>query len=367
MPALEKKRPLAASLMKALRQLGFLKLSLRPEGAPDAEDHRVLALFKNRAELKKAYGGLQDETFRLKDLIKQQEGATQRVQDMLSTLERRLGTTETAYPALVFYQLRRLWQAGRELIAAFVADLVRQQDERERRAHLAQHNRTQFARRQAAQHEQAGAQAAHDAAAAQAAALEAERARLVRWWHYFKRRALERSIEGARVASAATTATLAQATKALEDLEREPAPQFPGLSLPARRAINIAAIAYAEVLCLRLQELKAPLVTLAREATARREASDDYGEPKECVLLMGQIARAHDLIAAKAGLAEEIGARGERLKRVARYRGVGDSAPIVESLAFGEGDVLAQGPQGSLPLPNVLAEDTWDLYRILQR
>ena len=92
--------------MKALRQLGFLKLSLRPDGSPD-EDHRVLALFRNRAELKKAYGGLQDETFRLKDLVKQQEAATQRVQEMLNTLEGRLGAAESAYPALVFYQLRR--------------------------------------------------------------------------------------------------------------------------------------------------------------------------------------------------------------------------------------------------------------------
>ena len=83
--------------MKALRQLGFLKLSLRPERAPADEDHRVLELFRNRAELKKAYGSLQDETFRLKDLIKQQEGATQRVQEMLSTLEGRLGNPETAY------------------------------------------------------------------------------------------------------------------------------------------------------------------------------------------------------------------------------------------------------------------------------
>jgi hypothetical protein len=98
--------------MKALRQLGFLKLNLRPDGQPD-EDHRVLALFRNRAELKKAYGGLQEETFRLKDLLKQQEGATQRVQEMLNTLEGRLGAAETAYPALVFYQLRHLWQTGR--------------------------------------------------------------------------------------------------------------------------------------------------------------------------------------------------------------------------------------------------------------
>src|SRR5215475_5454254 len=145
--------------MKALQQLGFLKLSLRPERVPDDEDHRVLALFRNDAERKKAYGGLQDETFRLKDLVKQQEGATQRVQEMLSTLEGRLGTADTAYAALVFYQLRRLWQTGRELITQFVADLVRQQEERERRAHLAQHNRRLFARRQTAEGQLRTAQA----------------------------------------------------------------------------------------------------------------------------------------------------------------------------------------------------------------
>ena len=56
--------------MKALRQLGFLKISLGQE-RPAEEDHRVLELFRNRAELKKAYGELEEETFRFKDLIKQ--------------------------------------------------------------------------------------------------------------------------------------------------------------------------------------------------------------------------------------------------------------------------------------------------------
>src|SRR5882724_4802814 len=122
--------------MKALRQLGFLKLNFRQE-APPVEEDRVLTLFRNRAELKKAYGEREDEIYRLKDRIKQQEGATQRVQEMLNALETRLGVTETGYPALVFYQLRRLWQS------------VRKQDERERRQHLADHNRRQFSRRQA--------------------------------------------------------------------------------------------------------------------------------------------------------------------------------------------------------------------------
>jgi hypothetical protein len=356
--------------MKALRQLGFLKLSLRPDGPPDdAEDHRVLALFRNRAELKKAYGELQDETFRLKDLIKQQEGATQRAQEMMSALEGRLGSAATAYPALVFYQLRRLWQSGRELLAQFVADLVRQQDERERRAHLAQHNRAQFARRHGAEKDLASAQADHLEAGAQLEALASERAALTRFWHYFKRRALERRIAAAQAALDAASAALGAAQRAVEEIDNEAPPQFPGLSLTARRAINLAAIAYAEVLCLRLTGLKTPLVALARDATARREAGEDYGSPKECVLLMGEIARAHRLLADRAGLAAQIRERVVRLKGAARYRGANDGSPLMDSIAPSEGDALEAPPRGSSapPLPNVLADDTWDLFRVLIR
>jgi hypothetical protein len=351
--------------MKALRQLGFLKLSLRPEASPD-DDHRVLALFRNRAELKKAYGELQDETFRLKDLVKQQEGATQRLQDMLSTLEGRLGAAETAYAALVFYQLRHLWQSGRELITAFVADLVRQQEERERRAHLAHHNRRQFGRRQSAESQLRAAQDLHEQAGTQLRALESERTALTRFWHYFRRRALERRIGAAQAAVSGAAASLGQMQAGLEEIAQTP-PEFPGLSLSARRAINLAAIAYAEVLCLRLVELKAPLVTLARQATAQREAGDDYGSPRECVLLMGQIARAHRLISERGGLSAEVRARVERLKRVARYRAAADSAPQVDSLALAEADLLDAGATAAAALPNVLAEDTWDLFRILLR
>jgi hypothetical protein len=355
--------------MKALRQLGFLKLSLRPEAVTPDEDHRVLELFRNRAELKKAYGELQDETFRLKDVIKQQEGATQRVQEMLSTLEGRLGTTASAYPALVFYQLRKLWQAGRDLLTRFVADLVRQQEERERRAHLAQHNRQQFARRQVAQGKVQAAQGEHAEANAQVAALEQERAQLTRFWHYFRRRALDQKISAAQTTLDGGASALSEAQLELEEIEREAPPEFPGLSLAARRAINLAAIAYGEVLCLRLTELKTPLVALARDATGRRECGDDYGAPKECVLLMGEIARANMLIAAPANLGQEIRVCTERLKRVARYRNAQDSTPQADSLAFSEGDILEAGPLGQVAgkIPNVLAEDTWDLFRILLR
>src|SRR5215469_7354230 len=356
--------------MKALRQLGFLKLSLRPESSAEVEDHRVLELFRNRAELKKAYGDLQEEIYRLQDLVKQQEGATQRAHDMLSTLEGKLGLNESAYPALVFYQLRHMWQSGRELVTMFVTDLARQQDERERRRHLAAHNRRLFARRQTAQKQLGDAQALAAAAEEEVAALAAERAQLTRLWHYFRRRALDQRLSASRANAAAAASTLEEAQRAAAELANNSAPEFPGLSLAARRAINLAAIAYAEVLCLRLAGIKTPLVQLAREAVGRREATDEYGTPRECVLLMAQIQRAQRLLAARESLAAEIRARTGRLNRVARYRGDNATTPVTESLNPGEGDVLQDAAPGSIAaakLHNVLAEDTWDLFRILLR
>ena len=230
--------------MKALRQLGFLKLNFRQD-AQSEEEGRVLALFRNRAELKKAYGELEDEIYRLKDRIKQQEGATQRVQEMLNGLETRLGTSDTGYPALVFYQLRRLWQLGRELIEQFAADLVRKQDERERRQHLAEHNRRLFSKRQTVEKQLRSAESHAAEQANRVAELEAERARRTRFWHYFKRRALEQTITGAVTNAVAANATLSEARAAAEEIDKEPIPEFPGLSLESRRAINLASIAYA--------------------------------------------------------------------------------------------------------------------------
>ena len=84
---------------------------------------------------------------------------------------------------------------------------------------------------------------------------------------------------------------------------------------------------------------------------------------------MGQIERAQGLIQARSNITQEIKSRTERLKQVARYRGAADTSPTLESLAFSEGDVLggeAVGA-GAARMPNVLAGDTWDLFRILLR
>src|SRR6185437_7537042 len=138
-----------------------------------------------------------------------------RVQEMLGALEARLGVPESAYPALVFYQLRRLWQSGRELIQQFVEDLSRQQDERERRQHVAEHNRRQFNRRQLLDSQLNEARTRAEQVSSDLANMQAERARLKRFWHYFKRRALDHRIAAGIVASATADEALAAAGAAV--------------------------------------------------------------------------------------------------------------------------------------------------------
>ncbi len=354
--------------MKSLSMLTTLmRERIRPPAVP-ADDERVLLLFKNRAELKKAYGELQEEVYRLKDRIKQQEGATARVQEMLGSLESRLGLSETAYPALVFYQLRALWQSGRAILEQFVAELANQQEERERRAFLAECNRRQFAQRQAVEGRLRTAETHHAETHAEVGRLGEARAKLRRFWQYFKRRDCDRQLNAAHVAAAAADAALAEARTAAEQLNEEPPPQFPGVSVEARRAINLAAIAYAEVLCLRL--IDTPLVALAKEASARREVADEYGGREECEALIAGIATARMVLAGTANVAQDVKNRSDRLKSIARYRNGSDTTPLPESIAFGDGDVLAEEPlrgAAAARMPNVLAEDTWDLFRVLLR
>ena len=56
------------------------------------DSDKLMDLYWNRAELKKEFAGMRKEQWRLKDLVKEQEGATARLQQKLDYLES-LGVT----------------------------------------------------------------------------------------------------------------------------------------------------------------------------------------------------------------------------------------------------------------------------------
>jgi hypothetical protein len=108
-------------------------------------------------------------------------------------------------------------------------------------------------------------------------------------------------------------------------------------------------------------------VGAARAAMAKREASHHYGDLAACVSLMSDIVKARNLLKQRSGINQELGSRSDRLRGSAAYLSDHDTVPIPESCGVSEGDVLAHGSHGvtAARLPNVVAEDTWDLLKVL--
>ncbi len=351
--------------MKALKAFGFLGNNT-PQTPPE-EDGRVVELFRSRAELRKQHEELNSEMNRLRDRLKQQEAATLRVQEMHESLEKRLESADSGLSTIVFYHLRALWQDGRELIAQMVRDLAAKQEERERKLFALEGNRRQFQQRQTSEQQLRQAETLMVGARQQLTAFDARLAMLDKWWHRWQRPKVAAQRPPLEAAVAAAESQLNAARAHVENVEKAGAGEFPGLTLETRRAINLAAIACAEVLCLRLA--RTALVASARAAMSKRECNEYYGDFATCVSIMSDIVKARALVKQRSGLMQDIAQRSERLKSTAAYLGEHETVPIPESCGVSEGDILAHGSQGvsSAKLPNVVAEDTWDLFTVLLR
>src|SRR4051812_18614507 len=155
-----------------IKTFGFLGGNTAAKTAPE-EDGRVVELFRSRAELRKQHEELGLELQRMRDRLKQQEGATARVQEMIESLEKRLESADTGLSTLVFYHLRALWGDGRVIISMLAQELSAKQEERERKAFALEGNRRQFQQRQDSDQQLRQAESGIVAARQQLAALDA--------------------------------------------------------------------------------------------------------------------------------------------------------------------------------------------------
>jgi hypothetical protein len=328
------------------------------EHPEDPEDTRVLNLFKNRAELKKELGEAQDDVHRLKDRVKLQEAATARVREQLEQLETRLAVPLSGLHTLVYYQLRELWASGHAQIAALLRELSQQREDRERRQFLADLNRQLFERSQAARADCAHAE--HFAADARARhlAIQTQLARSQRWWQYFTRRDLARRLQAIVVEVAAAEDVLQQARQKLIDIEEQGGAKYPGLSLDARRMLNLTAIACAQVQALRLQ----PPGLLARmtDAMSRSEPRlEGAGEAQLALALMQEIARARAALMQNApAVRADVRRLADLLAAAVKYRGMKDTVPDEDSAQMALRASLGRGEQMSWDL---LGQDLWSI------
>lgn len=327
--------------------------------SPSAEDERLVALFRNRAELKKELSTLDDDRHRLLDRLKLQEGATMRVEEQVATLEAYLGRPEEGQKSLLYFRLKALWRIACHRVEKFAGELTEQQKDRERKLQLAEFDRGKRGRLSDIDRELVEARVLADQLQAEQKLSQQRLATLGGFWNYFGRRRLEDTIaaRAVRIDSALTVVTdLADARHAVE---ADPPPVFESLSLAGQRAVNLAVIACAEWLYERLAA--DGLAELSRQTTLRRVYDSSYGTPEQCEALLRTVAQA---IGRLENLVVDLAAvklRTDSLRRGAVYRSEGDTVPTQESI-----HAQGAGP-GEAPPVKLLQDEYFDLYRILLR
>jgi hypothetical protein len=336
-------------------KLSFLK---GPEaGGVSADEERLMQLFQNRAGLKKAYADLKDEFHLLRDRLKQQEGATIRVQEQLDALGDLLADPRTGFGALVFFQLRGLWKTCHQQLSQFTTDLTRQQEARESARHKSECEAIKNSRLADVDVRLQAAAADADLKRGQLAAAQNEIERLTAFWHYFRRRRRQKSLEALRQGVVIADAAVGDLHAEKSAISNEALPEFPGISLNARRNINLAIISYAESLCDHVDAFG--LAARAKEAVARRVHEMNFGTRAECEGYMQRVQKAHAAIANQKQITAGVKGKLERLRATSEYRNTADTVPTADSLAAASAATPASW--------NVLAEDYWDLFNLLLR
>jgi hypothetical protein len=344
-------------------KLSFLKPGA-DGGAVSPDEERLMQLFQNRAGLKKAYADLKDEFHLLRDRLKQQEGATIRVQEQLDALGDLLGDPKTGFGALVFFQLRALWKTCHQQLSGFATDLARQQEARELAKHQADIEAQRQSRLTDADERLRTAGAAADAERLSLAEHQAQIDRLTAFWHYFKRRRAQKGLESLRHAVVAADAAVGELHAERSAIEHEAAPEFPGISLAARRNINLAIISYAELLCEHVDAFG--LATRAKESVARRVHEMSFGSRADCEGYMQRVQKAQAAVVNQKQMTGAVKSKLERLRATSEYRNSADTVPTADSLVATP-DFDPEKPRAVPVAWNVLAEDYWDLYTVLLR
>ncbi len=344
-------------------KLSFLKAGA-DGGTVNPDEERLMQLFQNRAGLKKAYADLKDEFHLMRDRLKQQEGATIRVQEQLDALGDLLGDPKTGFGALVFFQLRTLWKTCHQQLSSFAADLARQQEAREVAKHQADIEADKNSRLASSDQRLQAAAATADAQRRRLAEHQAEIDRLTAFWHYFKRRRVRAALESLRNQVVIADAAVGDLHAERSAIEHEAAPEFPGISLAARRNINLAIISYAELLCEHVDAFG--LTTRAKESVARRVHEMSFGSRADCEGYMQRVQKAMAAVLNQKQMTAAVKTKLERLRATSEYRNSADTVPTADSLVAMP-DPDPQKPRAAPPAWNVLAEDYWDLYTVLLR
>lgn len=332
----------------------------------EGDEERLVSLFRNRAELKKAFSALEKSLRLAEERLASQEAATRRAEERFHAIEQLLAQPGTGYTALVYFQLRALWRGCRDRLQAISDELRGRHEDRQRREELMRFN--QEKQRQLAALDQQVAQARDevDERLSRRNAVRAELEGAQGLFAFTRRRKLNELLQQRRVELEASRLRLVELQDRRAAVSAEPWPEFAGLDITTKREINITIIAAAQELYLGLSTDE--LARKARDANINPIQDMRYGSEDDCKTLIGRIREAVASLGTGQPEAARVAARAEQVAAQAQFRSARESVPMASSVARIE--LPIRSPEGNalrrVPLEvNVLADEYWDIYDVL--
>jgi hypothetical protein len=341
--------------------------ALSPKKTEPNDEQQLIKLFWNRAELKKELDSLRREMGKLSEQLRHREASHLRLVQQLESLESLLADPLQAANALVYYQLRGVWQLARKRLVRLGRELMERQRVREERHAHALFMAAKNESLAALDERLAPLQARAEQISADLRVAEDRLLALHGFWNFFRRKRLSHQAEAIRASLEGLAVQIDRQLAQRRDLATEKAPEFEGLSLEGRRGINIAIIAMAQQLVLHFAQHN--VANLARDASIRSLADAVYGSAAECrelgLLIESVVGRLPDA----SDLAMGSRRRAEYLRIMAEYRRESDTVPVAGSFA---NIPVAISEEGELKptvdraiSANVLADEFWDIYSVL--
>ncbi len=327
------------------------------------DSDKLLNLYWNRAELKKEFAGMRKEQFRLQDRIKQQEGATARLQQKLDHLEDLLIDPDWVHNVVVFYQLRGLALRCERKLAKFAEQLKQQREQKQHNGILVRWNDE---RAEEARSVEQAALLKRDTVMQLEDQLESERHRLVNMSGFlkvFRRRSIAGILDDLATEIDTMRQDEAELLTRLTEVQNRKPPDNAGLNIPTKRSINIMIIAFSQQLYLQFAD--DDLAAMAKEATEKSVGAINYGDRVECNQLLNRINKRIDSMDQATDFAEVIQRRAKLIAASLAYREDTDAVPISASVAtlfsFDENGVVAERDG------NLVGENYWAVAKIFSR
>lgn len=327
------------------------------------DSDKLLNLYWNRAELKKEFARMRKEQYKWQDRIKQQEGATARLQQKLDHLEQLLIDPAWSRNVVVFYQLRGLALRCQRKLAKFAEQLKQQREQRQHNGLLVQWNESRTREMKAIEQKIAATRQAIEQVEDQ---LQAERRRLMSmsgFLRFFRRRSVTAILDKLAAEIDAATQQENELQQRHEEIRTRKPPENQGLDLATKRSINFMILAFAQQLFLHFAD--AELAAMAKEANDKSVGSINYGAPNECEHLLRRIQKRLDLMEQNTDFAAILQTRARLLAEKASFRTAGDAVPIAGTVTT----VFDIDRSGSVSRSeaNLLGENYWGIAKVLSR